>query len=56
MSFFSTIGRIAADFTAARARYLTERQIQSLPAELRKDIGWPDSFERAVDRRDGRYH
>lgn len=51
MSIFSTIGRIAAEFSAARARYLTERQILALPAELRKDIGWPDTAQREPRRR-----
>lgn len=42
MSIISSINRIAADFSAARARHLTERSIRSLPIELQKDIGWPD--------------
>jgi hypothetical protein len=29
-----------------RRRVKTERMIGSLPAELRKDIGWPDTSER----------
>lgn len=44
MSILSSIGRIAAEFSAARARYHTERTIRSLPVELQKDIGWPDAF------------
>lgn len=53
MAIFSSIGRLAAEFTAARARYRTERTIRSLPLELQKDIGWPDAHERAVDYRQG---
>lgn len=44
MSILSSIGRLAAEFSAARARHQTERAIRSLPAELQKDIGWPDAF------------
>lgn len=42
MSILSSIGQIATRYSAARARYLTERSIRSLPPELQKDIGWPD--------------
>lgn len=42
MSILSSIGRIATEFNAARARYQTERALRSLPAELQKDIGWPE--------------
>jgi len=42
-SILSTIGRIATEFNAARARYRTERAIRSLPEELHKDIGWPEA-------------
>ncbi len=41
MSIFSAIGRLAAEYSAARSRYLTERSIRSLPSEIQKDIGWP---------------
>lgn len=44
MSIIASIGRIAAEFSAARARHHTERTIRSLPVELQKDIGWPDAF------------
>lgn len=43
MSVFSALGRLAAEYTEARSRYLTERQIHALPFELQKDIGWPDA-------------
>ena len=45
MSILSTIGRLAAEYSEARARYLTERSIHNLPLELQKDIGWPDAYE-----------
>jgi hypothetical protein len=45
MSILSSIGRIAAEFAAARARYQTERAIHSLPVELQKDIGWPEAAD-----------
>ncbi|MGE0280985.1 MAG: hypothetical protein AB7P20_10300 [Rhizobiaceae bacterium] len=41
MSLFSAIGHLAHEVKAARARYLTERQLGSLPFEIQKDIGWP---------------
>ncbi len=44
MSILSTIGHYAAEYSAARARYLTERQVRSLPTEIQKDIGWPDAY------------
>jgi len=43
MSILSSLERLAADFSAARARYQTERTIRSLPIELQKDIGWPEA-------------
>ncbi|PAP95587.1 hypothetical protein CIT31_14965 [Mesorhizobium wenxiniae] len=42
MSILSSVGRIATRYSAARARYLSERALLSLPIELRKDIGWPE--------------
>jgi hypothetical protein len=45
MSILSSIGRFATEFSAARARYQTERTIRSLPVELQKDIGWPYAFD-----------
>ena len=44
MSILSSIGRIAAEFSAARARHQTERAIRALPPEIQKDIGWPEAF------------
>ncbi|WP_164759191.1 MULTISPECIES: hypothetical protein [unclassified Mesorhizobium] len=42
MSILSSVGRIATRYSAARARFRSERAILSLPIELRKDIGWPE--------------
>jgi hypothetical protein len=44
MSVLSSIGRIATQYAAARARHRSERILLSLPAELRKDIGFPELF------------
>lgn len=44
MSILSAIERIARDYSAVRARYLTERRIHDLPLEIQKDIGWPDAI------------
>lgn len=43
MSILSTLNRIAHEYHDARVRYLTERQINALPFEVQKDIGWPDA-------------
>jgi hypothetical protein len=53
MSILSSIGRFATEFSAARARYQTERTIRSLPVELQKDIGWPDAFDTDTGYRRG---
>jgi hypothetical protein len=53
MSILSSIGRIAAEFSAARARHQTEQSIRSLPIELQKDIGWPDAFDANTGYRRG---
>ena len=50
MSILSTISRLAHEYSEARARYLTERSISSLPIELQKDIGWPDAYQRRQNR------
>ncbi|MGF7005004.1 hypothetical protein [Aminobacter sp. BE322] len=54
MSILSTIGHLATEFNAARARYLTERSIRSLPLELQKDIGWPEVADSRTGYRRGR--
>jgi len=42
MSILTVIGRLAHEYSAARARHLTERSVAALPFEIQKDIGWPD--------------
>ena len=42
MSILSSIGRIATTYAATRARHRSQRELLSLPIELRKDIGWPE--------------
>lgn len=51
MSILTAFERLAHDYNAARARFLTERAIGSLPIELQKDIGWPDAFETRTPHR-----
>ncbi|WP_395451007.1 hypothetical protein ACHMW7_15175 [Aminobacter sp. UC22_36] len=53
MSILSSIGRIANEFSAARARFHTARSIGSLPLELQKDIGWPEAFDSKTGYRRG---
>ncbi|SDA44746.1 hypothetical protein SAMN02927914_00619 [Mesorhizobium qingshengii] len=53
MSILSSLGRIATEFSAARARYQTERAIRSLPIELQKDIGWPETSDSKTGIRNG---
>ncbi|MBZ9798074.1 hypothetical protein [Mesorhizobium sp. ES1-4] len=53
MSILSSLGRIATEFNAARARYQTERAIRSLPIELQKDIGWPEAADTKSGIRNG---
>jgi Tfp pilus assembly protein FimT len=45
MTLYSTLARVAADWRYARSEARTRRIIASLPAEVRKDIGWPDALE-----------
>ena len=52
-SIFRAIARYAGKFRTMRNDIRTERFLNSLPAELRKDIGWPDMLaERRADRRE----
>ena len=53
MSILASIGRIASEFSAARARYQTEQSIRSLPIELQKDIGWPEVLDTNTGYRQG---
>lgn len=54
MTLYSTLARVAADWRDARSAAHTRRIIASLPAEVRKDIGWPDAidgeYRRHLDR------
>ncbi|QND56295.1 hypothetical protein [Mesorhizobium huakuii] len=42
MSILSSLGRVASRYAQTRARHRGERELLSLPIELRKDIGWPE--------------
>ena len=42
MSILSSLGRVATRYAQNRARHRCERELLSLPIELRKDIGWPE--------------
>jgi hypothetical protein len=42
MFILQRIGRMAAEYSKIRNRYLTERSVRALPLEVQKDIGWPD--------------
>ena len=53
MSILSAIGRIATEFAASRVRQQTETAIRSLPIEIQKDIGWPETFDRSTGVRRG---
>jgi hypothetical protein len=54
MSVYSTLRHLAAEWRTAREEAHTRRVIDSLPAEIQKDIGWPDShtIRLAARRRD----
>ena len=52
MSVFSSIGRIATRYAAARARHRSERILLSLPAAVRKDIGFPEILDAHYGPRD----
>ena len=38
------IGRFASERRRMRNQARTERLINTLPREIRKDIGWPDTY------------
>ena len=50
-SIFRTIARYAGKIRTMRNDIRTERFLNSLPAELRKDIGWPDILAERRARR-----
>ena len=55
MSIFSELSHLAAEWRTAREEARTRRIIGSLPMEIQKDIGWPDSHSiRVGARRHGR--
>lgn len=41
MSVISAFRLFVREYSDARSRYLTARQIGALPFEVQKDIGWP---------------
>lgn len=45
MTFFSGIGNLARRYRNIRTHARTQRQIEALPFEIRKDIGWPQLCE-----------
>ena len=47
-NLFRTIGRYAGKIRTLRDDIRTERLLNSLSTQTRKDIGWPDQF---TDRR-----
>ncbi|RRH95651.1 hypothetical protein EH240_24525 [Mesorhizobium tamadayense] len=55
MSILSSIGRVATQYAAARARYRSERILHSLPDELRKDIGFPEILDTRSSRREATF-
>jgi hypothetical protein len=43
MGAFSGLREFASRVAEARRRRVTQRVVESLPAHLRKDIGWPNA-------------
>ena len=43
-SFLGTFRQYAGKLKTMRNEARTRRMLDSLPAELRKDIGWPDHY------------
>lgn len=50
MTLYSTLARVAAHWRYARSEARTRRIIASLPADVRKDIGWPDALDDDIRR------
>ncbi|BCM18861.1 DUF1127 domain-containing protein [Mesorhizobium sp. J8] len=42
---FKSLNRIRAAFAQASKRRRTTRELNELPPEIRKDIGWPQSAQ-----------
>ena len=58
MSIFGTFDRYLTSYRRLRQRVRAERMISSLPAEVQKDIGWPDAYEESrwrMSHKSGRY-
>jgi hypothetical protein len=56
MSVYSVLSHLAAEWREAREQARTRRIIDSLPAEVQKDIGWPDTHAiREAARRRSRF-
>jgi hypothetical protein len=50
-NIFRAIRHYAGKVQTMREEYRTERFLNSLPASIRKDIGWPDSYPQRRARR-----
>ena len=44
MSVFSALSNLAAELRLAREEARTRRIVNSLPMEIQKDIGWPQTY------------
>jgi hypothetical protein len=44
MSVFSALSNLTAELRLAREEARTRRIVNSLPIEIQKDIGWPDTY------------
>lgn len=47
LNLVRSIRHYAGKIQTIRNEYKTERFLESLPADIRKDIGWPDRFDGA---------
>lgn len=43
MSFYASLSRLTTQWRSDRSRTRTQRILDALPPEIRKDIGWPQS-------------
>ena len=50
---FRTVQRYMGKLKTIRDEIRTERFMNTLPEELRKDIGWPDALETRIGDRHG---
>lgn len=48
MSIIGSIGRYGADFRRARREARSLRQLNGLPPEIQKDIGWPAGSDEQI--------